>query len=267
MRSRRVDFARLLPLALLAVALVPACPLSGQSPAAPVTAPREFEVASVKLVTRPLDSGGGPWTVTHGRFKADAGWVRGVIAWAYNILAVQVRGGPDWIDSDRYDFIARTEGADIPPDQVRIMLQALLADRFKLTAHRETRELTAYTLVVGKNGSKMEEAKNGRRNFINWTGRGQVTFTECNLLGLVNVLSSTLGSPVVDKTELKGQYNFKLEYTDPRGMRPGSDGQLPTDSFPDIFGAVQQQLGLKLEAQKAPVETLVIDHIERPSEN
>ena len=147
------------------------------------------------------------------------------------------------------------------------MVQTLLADRFKLVVHRESQETEVYTLVVGKKGSKMQEAKDGRKNYINWTGPGDVTFTECNVLGLINVLSGTLGSPVIDKTGLKGFYNFSLEFTDPRFLRPQSGGQLPADSNPDLLAAVQEQLGLKLEMQKNPVDILVIDHIEMPSPN
>jgi len=237
-----------------AIALATLQPLQGQSPPA-------FDVASVKLVVGPFPSGGGPWTLNHGRFKADIAWVRAVIAVAYGIPAVQVHGGPAWLDSERYDFAAKTDNADAGPDQIRTMMQTLLADRFKLVVHRETQEIVVYTLVVGKNGSKMQEAKEGRKNYINWTGRGQVVFTECNMLGLINVLSFTVGSPVLDKTGLTGLYSFKLEYSDPRFPSQGND------SAPDIFTAVQEQLGLKLEAKKGPAEILVIDHIERATEN
>ena len=251
------DFAR--RLLLTAILIVNGRQVDGQP------SPPAFDVASIKPIGRPPSSGGGPWTVNHGRFKADAAWVRGVIGWAYGVLAVQVRGGPDWVDSERYDFLAKAESPDAGPDEIRAMLRTLLAERFKLVTRRETQQITAYTLVIGKNGSKMEEAKEGRKNYINWTGRGRVVFTECNMLGLVNVLSSTVGGPVIDKTGLKGVYNFQLEYTDPRFLR--SDTPQPVDSPPDIFAAVQEQLGLKLEAGKGPAEILVIDHIEKASEN
>jgi uncharacterized protein (TIGR03435 family) len=238
-----------------------------QSPAQ-APAPLQFEVASVKPLGRPPESGGGPWTVNHGRFKADAAGVRGVIGWAYGVMRVQVRGGPDWLDREPYDFVAKAESADAGPDEIRAMLQTLLADRFKLVVHRETQQLPVYTLVVGKSGSKMQESKEGRKNYINWTGPGQAVFTEISISGgLINVLSGALASPVVDNTGLKGFYSFKLEYTDPRFQRRGNPSQSAVDSPPDIFGAVQEQLGLKLEAKKAPVEVLIVDHAERASEN
>ncbi len=244
-------------LALVACALI-AARMDGQ------TAAPAFDVASVRQVLPPYPSGGGPWTVTHGRFKATNGWVRGVIAWAYGVLTPQVRGGPSWIDSDLYDFDARSDQQDAGPQQVQTMLQALLADRFKLVAHKETQEIQAYTLTIGKGGSKMEEAKEGTRNYINWTGSGQVEFVQANMLGLINVLSAVLSSPVIDNTGQKGLYNFKLEFTDPRvPQAPGAAG----DSRPSLFTAVQDQLGLKLESKKGPAEVLVIDRMERPSEN
>jgi uncharacterized protein (TIGR03435 family) len=235
---------------------------SQQDTTAP-TAPLAFEVASVKPIAPPLPSAGGAWTVTHGRFRAETGYVRDVIGWAYDLLAAQVKGGPDWIDREPYYFDARAENPDAGADQIRVMLQTLLKDRFKLVIHRDNQQAQVYTLVVGKNGSKLQDAKDGRKNYINWTGPGHVTFAENQTLdGLINVLSYLLSAPVLDETGLKGPYNFSLEFTNPRDPRPRQ-----VDSPPDLFTAVQEQLGLKLEAKKAPVATLVIDHIDRPSEN
>jgi uncharacterized protein (TIGR03435 family) len=229
----------------------------------PSVSPLAFEVASVKPIALPIPSGGGPWIVTHGRFRAETGYVRGMIGWAHNVLAAQVKGGPDWIDRERYYVDARAGDPDAGPDQIRLMLQTLLTDRFKLIAHRDTQQGQIYTLTVGKNGPKLQDAKEGRKNYINWAGPGQVTFTEnTTLLGLINILSDLLGSPVLDETGLKGSYNFSLEFTDPRDPRPRQ-----TDSTPDLFAAIQEQLGLRLQATKGAVEVLVIDHIERPSAN
>ena len=238
-------------------------------PPAPASAPPplEFEVASVKLLGHPPGLGGGPWIVTHGRFQADAAWVRAVIAFAYSTMAAQVHGGPSWIDADRYDFVAKAESPDATTAQLRVMLQSLLADRFKLVVHRETKELSTYTLVVGKNGPKMQEAKDGEKTYGTWAGRGQIVCTRMNLRGLINILSGTLASPVLDKTGLTGFYDFKLAWTDPRFQKPGNDSQLPADARPDIFGAVQEQLGLKLEAKKGPVQVLIVDRAEKPSQN
>jgi uncharacterized protein (TIGR03435 family) len=256
-------------LALAAITVV-AVQIDGQSPPNAVSAPPAFDIASFRALARPYPSGGGPWTVDHGRFIAQTGWVRAVIGFAYNVLPpVKVHGGPTWIDTDLYDFEAKAEDSNAGPDQIRAMMQTLLFDRFKLVVHRETREEQVYTLVVGKNGSKMQEAKEGRRDHIDFPGPGQIVCTECELGGaLTGQLSNILENPVLDNTGLKGFYNFRLEFADPR-WRSKDGNPLPSElaSRPDIFTAVQEQLGLKLEARKGPVEILVVDHIERPSEN
>jgi uncharacterized protein (TIGR03435 family) len=258
----KLNFARLL-LALGAIAGVTGSRMDGQSPQATPAAPPAFDVASIKPVAPPFPNGAGPWTTTHGRFRTEVTDVRAVIGWAYNVLVSQVKGGPDWIDSEPYDFDARADNSDAGPKQIRVMLQTLLADRFKLAVHRETQTAQVYTLTVGKNGSKLQDAKDGRKNYINQTGPGQVTFTENQgLHGLINVLSTLLSAPVLDETGLTGYYNFSLDFTNPRDPRPRQ-----ADSPPELFTAVQEQLGLKLEAKKGPVEVLVIDHMERPSAN
>ena len=232
------------------------------------TPPPAFEVASIRLVAPPYPTGGGPWTVDHGRFRAPVAKVRGVIGWAYGVRGpTLVHGGPDWLDTEPFDFEAKAANPDADEDQIWAMVRTLLADRFKLTVHRETHEAQVYTLVVGKKGPKMQETE-GQKSYINWTGPDQVVFSEADTSGLISILSQTLGSPVLDKTGLKGFYNFKLEFKDPRWRSPRG-GPLPPEleSRPDIYEALQDQLGLKLEATKGSVEIVVIDHIERPSEN
>jgi uncharacterized protein (TIGR03435 family) len=178
-------------------------------------------------------------------------------------MPTQVKGGPDWLDREPYFVEARAEDPEAGPDQIRLMMETLLKDRFKLAVHRETQQGNVYKLTIGKSGSKLQDAKGGLRNFINWTGPGQVTFTEnSTLLGLINVLSSLLGSPVIDETGIIGSHNFSLEFKDPRDLRPRQP-----DSPPDLLDAVQEQLGLQLQATKAAVEILVIDHMDRPSPN
>jgi uncharacterized protein (TIGR03435 family) len=228
------------------------------------TAPLAFEVASIRPVPLPLTIpiGAGPWTVSNGQFRTEIAFVRGVIAWAYEVMPPQVKGGPDWIDREPYDFDARARSAAAGPNQIRMMGQTLLTERFKLAVHRQTEEAPVYRLVVSKSGSKLQKA-DGQRNYINWTGRGQVTFSEnTTLLGLRNILSSLLGVPVLDDTGLNGTYNFSLEFTRPQDTRPRQ-----ADSPPDLFTALQKQLGLELRATRGPVEVVVIDHIERPSPN
>jgi uncharacterized protein (TIGR03435 family) len=246
-------------LSSVVIASVTGCEMRGQSQ--PTTAPPAFEVASVKPTGRPPESSSNGWTVSNGSFTAHAAWVRGMIAFAHGVHAAQVHGGPGWVDTEQYDVIAKAESRDASLDQMKAMLQTLLADRFKLVVHREAKEMPVYTLVVGKNGLKMQEAKEGEKTLANRVGPGHLVFTRTNMLGLIITLSNTLGNPVIDKTGLTGFYDFKLDWTDPLWQRSGND------SLPDLFGAVQDQLGLKLDAGKGPAEVLVIDHIERASEN
>ena len=258
---RKLNSGKMLMI-IAAVTVVAAVRINAQSQQVTPGAPLAFEVASIKPVPLPLPSGGGPWTVSRGRFRAEIGFLRGVVAWAYDVSAPLIKGGPDWFDQPYY-FDARAEDPQAGPDQIRLMLQTLLADRFKLVVHRDTQQVQTYTLVVGKNGSKLQDAKGGRSNYINWTGPGHATFTEnSTLAGLTNVLSGVLESPVVDETGLKGTFNFSLDFTDPHDRRPRQ-----ADSPPDIFTAVQDQLGLRLQATKRPTDVLVIDHMERPSPN
>jgi uncharacterized protein (TIGR03435 family) len=248
---------------IAAVTVVSAVRITAQSQRVTPVTPLAFEVASIKPVPLPLPSGGGPWTFSRGRFRAEIGFVRGVLALAYDVSPALIKGAPDWLDREPYNIDARAEDPQAGPDQIRVMLQALLADRFKLVVHRDTQQIQTYTLVIGKNGSKLQEAKSGRSNYINWSGPGRATFTEnSTLLGLTNVLSGVLESPVVDETGLKGTFNFSLDFKDPRDPRPTQP-----DSSPDIFTAVQDQLGLQLQATKRPTDVIVIDHMERPSPN
>lgn len=193
------------------------------------------------------------------------------------------------------DRAAADELRKLAADQGRTirqrMLQALLAERFKLLAHRETKELPVYALVVAKNGPKFEEAKPGDRYpdgikapdgrpgaGMMFTNRGQVTGQGLPIANLVRQLSLELGRTVVDTTGLTGTYDFTLKWTPDesqgRMFKRAEGGQQRTDpapssesSGPSIFTALQEQLGLKLEAQKGPVEILVIDYVERPTAN
>jgi uncharacterized protein (TIGR03435 family) len=171
------------------------------------------------------------------------------------------------------------------------MLQALLADRFQLTVHRETKEGTIYTLVVAKGGPKLQEAKPGDTypNGVTYPDgthagagsmsgsqvTGDLTAQAVPIARLVQSLIQMLGHPVSDKTELKGVYDFKLQFTPddrlqpPNGAAPNARLLVPPadSNAPSLFDALQEQLGLKLESGKGPVETLVVDQIEQPTEN
>jgi uncharacterized protein (TIGR03435 family) len=270
----KLDFGSILLLAAIGIGFVSAPQTRAQSPAQPqvgAPAPLEFEVASIK--PRPVAPGAMMVTFRHGTLNVDIARLRQIIGLAYAIQRVRVQGGPSWLDTEQYVIAAKAGSADASWDQARTMLQTLLADRFKLAVHRETKELDVYSLVVGKNGSKLQAAKEDEKTDTTQvrTQSGlQMTFQKMPIVGLVNTVANILGSPVLDKTELKGFYDFKLEWT-PDGSqfrKPGNDGLAQSvDSAPDLIGALQEQLGLKMEKKKGPGEVLVVDHAEKASEN
>jgi uncharacterized protein (TIGR03435 family) len=152
------------------------------------------------------------------------------------------------------------------------MLQSLLADRFKLVFHKETREEQIYDLVVDKGGSKLKVAVDTVKGSPQGlrAGRGEVTGMAAPMQQLSNFLSEQLGRSVIDKTDLDGKYDFTLKWMPDPLASGGSSGPdaIPLDpSAPSLTAAVQEQLGLKLQPTKGPVEILVIDHVEKPSEN
>jgi uncharacterized protein (TIGR03435 family) len=144
-------------------------------------APPAFEVASVKPTGRPPESGTTGWTISHGNFTARAAWVRGLIAFAHDVRAMQVHGGPEWVDSEQYDVMAKAENTDASLDQMKAMVRTLLADRFKFASHRERREGRIYALVVVKNGPKLQVAKENEKTYASITGRGRLNCTRVNI--------------------------------------------------------------------------------------
>jgi uncharacterized protein (TIGR03435 family) len=221
-----------------------------QSPAVPL----QFEVASVKLVDPPMGPHAVGLRVEHGTAILQGATVRQIIVQAYAVQRVLVMGGPTWYDGDQYDIIAKAPTLDATPTEIRTMLQNLLADRFKLSIHRRTREVTAYTLTIGRNGSKLADPSAGQDSKVVIGDRGGIVFQNTTLAGLVNTLANILDEPVIDKTGLTGRYTYNFS--------PSAD-----PSGPSLFTVVEEQLGLKLEAGKAPVEVLQVDHVERPTAN
>jgi len=243
-----------------------------------------------------------------GRFVAQNVTVKFLLEEAYGVKDSQLSGTPGWLDSEHYDIEAKAEDAAVERErtlapeqrheQVMLMLQSMLADRFKLALHHETKALPVYALVVAKSGAKLHETpaapadsappeplgKPGSgpapRGSIMMKGRGNLEVNGIALSLFADALSRQLGLLVVDQTGLKGEYDFTLKWTpddgqgqmfrgagDPGTGQPAASAPTSDSSGPSIFTALQEQLGLKLESQKAPVDTLVIDHVERPSEN
>jgi uncharacterized protein (TIGR03435 family) len=219
-----------------------------------------FEVASVKpsnAETR--DSGGAS---ANDRLTMRNVTLKRCIRGAYGVPEAQILGGPNWLDQNRYDIEAKASGS-VGDHELMIMLQSLLADRFNLVLHREKRALAGYSLVLGK-ALKVKPSEPGAGCRSN-SRRGGVDAEGCTTAQLALKLSEALHLPVADSTGVQGKFDFKLEWTpDDMQAKPG----LPeVASGPSIFTAVQEQLGLKLESRKVPVEVLVIDHAEPPSQN
>jgi uncharacterized protein (TIGR03435 family) len=281
-----------------------------------------FEVASIK----PNTTGRGTLIETPptGRVNITGASFKTLLRIAYRVQDYQIIAGPDWIGVDRFDVQARPSddyqpqpsvpcfAVDCPPTPVQIMMQGLLEDRFRLTIHRETRELPVYDLTIGKNGFKLKEvsapppppAPGGApprlpppppppppgtpppaiasalptpppgvtMGFPFGFSASGVAFAV-----LDSMLAEILGRPIIDKTGIKGFYNFKIVYsregipgngpTPPAPVGDGGPGLNASDPRPSIFTALQEELGLKLDSSKGPVEVLVIDSVSKPSEN
>ena len=271
----------------------------GQTP----TSPPSFEVASIK----PNKSGDMRIMLRiapGGTFEATGATMKMLIEQAFDIKDDQLAQAPPWLDSEHYDVHAKPEDSDaaaidkLPMEQRREklmqMLQSLLIERCKLEVSHETKELPVYALLVAKGGVKMKKSdfvppdkpQNGppaiRKNgampggMFRMDGRGKLESTGVEMAMFVNVLSRNAGRMVIDKTGLTGRWDFTLQWTPdmPQGPAPGGPGgpggggpPPEASSGPSLFTAVQEQLGLKLEPEKAPVDVLVIKHVEKPSEN
>jgi uncharacterized protein (TIGR03435 family) len=253
----------------------------------------EYEVASIKPDVS--DHNSSSTSNPPDGYVATNTTVATLIQSAYGILNFQLVGGPDWINSERYVVDAKMDAETAEAlqnlkldDRIvarRQMLQALLADRVKLTTHRETRDLPVYFLVVAKNGPKLQQAKPGDTYADGFKGpgtpMGQGVSSSTNrfttsikaqgmpIASLLPLLGRPLTRPVLDKTGLTGNFDFTLKFAIARPVPDETlnGGPVPDSDLPFLLEAIQQQLGLKLESGKGPVEVIVIDHIERPSGN
>lgn len=279
--------------------------LDAQAPA-PQAAIPTFEVASIKrnnsgdgFTTR----GGGPG----GRVNYVNVPVRQIIIAAYQLQPFQIIGGPSWITADRFDVIAKAPDGSTP-EQTNLMLRSLLADRFKLKVHTETREMPVYSLVKARPDGKLGDKLQPAAVDCGPTGRGrggppppgpgatpgapgpQAPLMGCRamitpgrlqmggqpLSQLAQMLSNQVARPVIDKTGLTGSYDIELSFMPEGPGRGGPVGPLPPGmppiqppdpDAPSLFTALQEQLGLKLESERGPVDVIVIDSIEQPTED
>lgn len=263
-------------LRVLAVAALFLATCSAQPPA---VARQAFEVATIKS----NKSGSRGVMISPrpgGKFVARNSSLESLIAFAYQINNFQFSGAPDWLHSERYDIEAKAS-EDLTSASMRPMLQALLEDRLHLKFHRETKEEAVYALLVGKHG-KLQDA--GECNTPPGTPppppkpgeppppgcgslamlRGRIIAEKVPIARLVAALANLTERMVLDETNLTGKYDIHLRYA-PDIDAPGQTQSDPNS--PSLFSALQEQLGLKLESKKGPVEMFVIDHVERPSEN
>ncbi len=248
-------------------------------PAYTQTVRPEFEVASVKASA---GDGRASVGVTPGRIAISHALLRPLIAFTYKFRESLVTGGPAWLDSAPFDIEAKTN-SPAGTDPMFLMLQRLFEDRFQLKVHRETREGPVYELTIAKGGSRLKASNcvkfdrnnlprpnppgetpvhycgksrvgvDGARRTLDGEGIGMVNGDNLPLSGLTENLSEALDRMVIDKTGLTGLFDVHLEWAD--------------DAGPSIFTAVEEQLGLKLESARGPVEYLVIDRAEKPSGN
>lgn len=224
----------------------------------------QFEVVSVKP-TQPGGRGGpGPFVQTEPGHLVARGTVQFFIEYAYAHNGMYIEGGPDWMRGDRFDVDARQPADAQSYATMPAMMQRVLMDRFKLTVHRETRQTPILLLTVARGGPKL--APSAPSDEAETRGRpGELVATRITMAGLAGVLSRTVGRMVQDRTGLDGVYNITLRSTN-EVQGPDRLGRPPVDpDAPSIGTALEEQLGLKLESGRGPVEFLIVDRVERPT--
>jgi uncharacterized protein (TIGR03435 family) len=269
-----------------------ASPLFSQGPVQRL----KFEVVSLKLNksgvrNRSIGAAGG-------RFVATNVSLRALLDYAYRtrssgLFDSQIAGGPAWLDTDRFDVEAKPDGdgRPIPVDQMQMMVQSLLEDGFALRLHREKREMGVYNLVVAKKGklkrsedqspvvygplggpptpSKSSAPPRGVSRILGSNTGVEFMATAISMATLAGSLQVQVDRPIIDKTNLQGLFDIELRFAPTSAIQsaPQPGGALPVEVGPSLFTAVQEQLGLKLQAGKGPVEVFVIDHAEKPDAN
>jgi uncharacterized protein (TIGR03435 family) len=260
----------------IAIAMPKASP--AQSPAASAATP-EFDVAAIHQHT-PEPHERSHIVGSNGRFTTVNVDLKSIIQWAWDLPESRIVGGPSWLGSARWDIEAKADNAlDMQKTynssaahlEKQRMVQALLAERFHLTIHTESRELPVYALVVARDGAKFLATKADGNKFDRWNNRMELEGGDNTVAVLAEQLAETLGRVVVDKTGIQGRYKIALTWTPEDSAAPSSGVSAANpsagESGPSIFTALQEQLGLKLESEKGPVQVLVIDSAAMPSEN
>jgi uncharacterized protein (TIGR03435 family) len=282
MHSRRIASIPLLLAvcpALLLSAAIPAQPAASPQAASAHEAEPKFDVAAIRLNEPLPHEHNSIWSSPFdGHFKAENISVLTLIDWAYEMPETRVLGAPAWIGTTHFNIDAAADPAldqhlhNLTADEGRHekeqMVQALLADRFRLATHTETRELPIYALVVAKGGAKLGPVQANGSNVSTSNGRIEVQMSD-SVAVLAEELAKVVGRDVFDRTGIAGRYDLKLKWTPYDGASPiANESAAPgADSGPSIFTALEEQLGLKLVPQEGPVQVLVIDHVEVPSAN
>lgn len=267
--------------ALCLAALLPAphMPLNAQTTEVPGL---HYDAVSIKPNT--TDSGNMSWRTNPDSFTATGMTLTVLIMSAFDTREDLISGLPAWAQKDHLDLSAKITDADpealkkLSPQQHRVMIAEILADRFHLKIHPETKQLPVYELVVAKDGSKLKpnaavyeknpavKPKEGMAPGGYFTKSGEFTGTAIPLSSFVGNLASNLQRNVIDKTGLTANYDIHLKWTPDRAASAGPDSAQP-DPAPPLFTALQEQLGLKLIPAKGPVQTWVVDHVDHPTEN
>jgi len=243
-----------MPLTVFCVLLLGCIGAAGQGQA-------QFEVASVKASSNP---GRALTSTTPVSLTMRNSSLSNCIRWAYGVKDYQISGNASWISVDRYDVSAKTAQAATEAE-MKAMLQGLLADRFKLTFHREQKEMQALVVTVGKGGPKFHESTGEGESSLN-SSSDVLTGKRAGMAELMTMIEGAVRVPVVDLTGLTGRYDFTI---DPRPYLPdgGPGAASQVDRASIVISIFQEELGLKVESKKMPVDVLVIDRAEKPSEN
>jgi len=238
------------------------------------TATPVFEVATIKP-SKP-DTPGKAFAVRGRQFSTLNTTLTDLITFAYGLHARQITGAPAWIETEKYDLSAQPDGDGAPNEkQWKSMVQKLLADRFKLAFHHDNKELSVYALVVDKAGQKLTKSEadpNGLPTLM-FQRLGVLPARNASMPDFASVMqAAVLDRPVVDQTKLPGRFDFTLTWTPDESQFGGLGARVPAPTGdaaapPGLFTAIQEQLGLRLEATKAAVDVLVVDRVEKPSDN
>jgi uncharacterized protein (TIGR03435 family) len=235
-----------------------------------------FDVVTIKPQD-PDHPKGKSFLVRNGTITLTGVSLHDLLTFGYGIHPRQVSGGPAWLDTDKFEIVGKPDTEGQPnTKQLGIMLQKLLATRFELKIHHEKKELTVFAVTVGKNGPKLTPAANTGNSLpaLGLRGFGRAAIRNATMEDFTGFMQSiVLDRPVVDQTKLDARYDFTLDWTPDETQFPDRTGPAPpppaadAETFPDLFTAMQQQLGLKMESTKAAVDVIVIDKVEKPSDN